>query len=102
MTSHDDDAPLSQRRRRFRPGTGSAGGWSPFQSSSSSSDVSADLEREVAMLERALRDQGELGRKELGEIAGCKYWGPGRYSAALRAGLDQGRIRKTGRARYSV
>jgi hypothetical protein len=101
MTS-DDEAPLTRRRRRFRAGIGSSGGWSPFLSSSSSTDVSEDLEREVAMLERALRDKGELGRKELGQITGCRYWGPGRYGAALRAGIDQGRIRKTGRGRYSV
>jgi hypothetical protein len=53
------------------------------------------------MLERALDDKGELGRKELGEVTGSKYWGATRFSVALRAALDQGRIRKTGRARYS-
>jgi hypothetical protein len=99
---NDDDAPLTQPRRRFRPGTRSSGEWSPFHPSGSPADAAADLEREIVMLERALGDKGELGRKELGEITGSKYWGPTRYSVALRAALDQGRIRKTGRSRYSL
>jgi hypothetical protein len=98
----DDETPLRQRRRRFEPGTRSSGNWSPFLSSSPQAEASGGLEREIAMLERALHDKGELGRKELAEITGSKYWGPARYSAALRAALDQGRIRKTGRARYSL
>jgi hypothetical protein len=101
MTS-DDETPLRQRRRRFEPATPSSGTWSPFLSSSPHSRASGELEREIAILERALHDKGELGRKELGEITGSKYWGPARYSAALRAALDQKRIRKTGRARYSL
>jgi hypothetical protein len=103
MSDPSDDAPLTPRGRRFRPGRGSSGGWSPFLSSSSAAeDVAEDLEREVAILERVLQDKGDLPRKELGQLAGCRYWGPGRFSGALRAGLDQGRIRKVGRARYGV
>jgi hypothetical protein len=98
----DDDAPLSQRRRRFRPGSGSSAGWSPFLSSSAREEVDDDLEREVEIIVRALTDHGELPRKELATVTGCKYWGPGRFSAALRAALDQGRVRKVGRARYGI
>jgi hypothetical protein len=97
----DDDAPLSQRRRRFRPGSGSSGGWSPFLSSSPAGGED-DREREIGILVRVLTDRGELPRKELGEAAGGKYWGPGRFAAALRAAVDQGRIRKAGRGRYGL
>ena len=50
------------------------------------------LARELDMLERALDDKGELRRRELGRLVGCKYWGPGRFGRALRAGVKQGRI----------
>jgi hypothetical protein len=102
MSDPSDDAPLTQRRRRFRPGTGSSGGWSPFLSSSSAEDPAEDLEREIGIIERVLADKGELPRKQLGDLAACKYWGPGRFSAALRAAVDQGRVRKVGRGRYGV
>jgi hypothetical protein len=100
----DDEAPPGQRRRRFRPGSGSSGGWSPFLSSSSAADADPDddREREIQIIVRALADRGELQRKELVEVTGCKYWGPGRFGAALRAALDQGRVRKVGRARYGL
>jgi len=69
-------------------------GWSPFLSSSSSDAEQNDeyLAREIDMLERAVRDRGELSRRELGRLVGCRYWGPGRYGRALRAAARQGRI----------
>jgi hypothetical protein len=98
----EDDPPVTARRRRFRPGSSSSGGWSPFLSSSSAADAAADLEREIAMLERALEDRGDLQRNELIEVTGSKYWGPGRFGKALRAALDQGRVRKVGVGRYGL
>ncbi len=58
------------------------------------------LEREVGMLPRALEDQGEMRRRDLGNLVGCKYWGPGRFSAALREGVKRGAIERTGFGRY--
>jgi hypothetical protein len=56
--------------------------------------------REVEMLQRALADRGEMRRGELGKAVGCKYWGPGRFSSALRAAVARGAIEHTGFGRY--
>jgi hypothetical protein len=58
------------------------------------------LEREIAMLQRALEDQGEMRRRDLGRAVGCKYWGPGRFSGALKAATERGAIEHTGFGRY--
>ncbi len=77
-------------------------GWSPFLSSSSSDPEENDyyLNRELEMLERAVHDKGELPRRELGRLVGCKYWGPGRFGRALRAGVQQGRLSRPRRGVY--
>ena len=76
--------------------------WSPFLSSSSSDIEENDryLTREIEMLERAVADQGELQRRELGRVVGCKYWGPGRFSRALKVAVKQGRVARTRRGMY--
>jgi hypothetical protein len=79
-------------------------GWSPFLSSSSPPEADEDeyyLAREIDMLERALRERGELPRRELGRLVGCRYWGPGRFGRALRAGVRQGRLRRPRRGVYA-
>ncbi len=77
-------------------------GWSPFLSSSSSDPEENDyyLNRELEMLERAVHDKGELPRRELGQLVGCKSWGPGRFGRALRAGVQQGRLSRSRRGVY--
>jgi hypothetical protein len=77
-------------------------GWSPFLSSSSSDVEQNDeyLAREVDMLERAVREHGELSRRELGRLVGGRYWGPGRYGRALRAAVRQGRLSHPRRGSY--
>ena len=77
-------------------------GWSPFLSSSPNDAEENDfyLERELGMLERAVQDKGELRRRELGQLVGCKYWGPGRFGRALRAGVRQGRLSRPRRGVY--
>ena len=63
-------------------------GWSPFLSSSLSDPEENDyyLTRELEMLERAVQDKGELRRRELGQLVGCKYWG----TRPLRPGAPRG------------
>jgi hypothetical protein len=76
--------------------------WSPLQPGTSY-DGEEDyywLEREITLLERALADKGELRRSELGNLVGCKYWGPSRFSRALKAAVAQGRIKHSGFGRY--
>ena len=77
--------------------------WSPLQPGSTY-DADEDrywLEREITLLERALKDKGEMRRSELGELVGCKYWGPRRFARALKTAVDQGRIRHSGVGRYA-
>jgi hypothetical protein len=81
----------------------STSGWSPFLSSSSRGDDDEDaryLEREIDMLERAVREQGTLRRRELGRLVGCRYWGPGRFGRALRAAVRRGRLSHPQRGYY--
>ena len=52
------------------------------------------------MLERAVREQGVLQRRELGKLVGCRYWGPGRFGRALREGVRQGRLSRPRRGYY--
>ena len=58
------------------------------------------LDREIQMLARALREHGEMRRGDLGKAVGCRYWGPGRFAAALRAAVARGAIEHTGFGRY--
>ncbi|HWT24463.1 MAG TPA: hypothetical protein VN213_13235 [Solirubrobacteraceae bacterium] len=77
-------------------------GWSPFLTSSTRDAEQSDyyLGREIEQLERAVREHGVLARRQLGRLVGCRYWGPGRYGAALRAAVRDGRIRRVGRGMY--
>ena len=77
-------------------------GWSPFLSSSTGDVEQNDeyLARELDMLERAVRDTGEVRRRELARLVGCRYWGPGRFSRALRVAVRQGRVGHPRRGYY--
>jgi hypothetical protein len=77
--------------------------WSPLQPGSTY-EPDEDrywLEREMTLIERALEDQGEMRRGALGDLIGCKYWGPGRFARALKEAVEQGRIRHAGVGRYA-
>ena len=58
------------------------------------------LDNEVGIIERALEEHGELGRGELAQRIGARYWGPGRFRNALREALAEGAARRAGRDRY--
>jgi hypothetical protein len=90
------------RRGRYRLGpSSSSSGWSPqLQSSSRDDDAEFWDGREVDALERMLGERGEMGRRELCKALNCRRWGPGRFGAALRRAVEQGRIRRTGLGRY--
>jgi hypothetical protein len=60
------------------------------------------LEREVAAIEAALADRdGPTDRHELAVLVGARFWGPGRYPAALRAAVASGRVRRVSRSRFA-
>ena len=52
------------------------------------------------MLERAVRGQGRAATARARALVGCKYWGPGRFGRALRAGVQQGRLSRPRRGVY--
>ena len=84
--------------RRYRPGPGSAS-WSPFSTWPPEADL-ASLDREVAIITDALREQGPTERRELVRLTGARYWGPGRFSLALREAVSDGAVRRAGRNTY--
>jgi hypothetical protein len=55
------------------------------------------LRREISLIENLLKEEGPLPRKEIGDRLGCKYWGPMRFRAALKEGINRGAFRKQGR-----
>ena len=76
--------------------------FTPFPSSSTQDREENEfwLDRELSLIENALEDRGEMKRGELGDLLGCKYWGPRRFAHALKAGVEQGRFRRVRRGRY--
>jgi hypothetical protein len=76
--------------------------YTPFPASGS---VDADenewwLDREVSLIKNLLEEEGETSRSDIGDKLGCKYWGPMRFRRALKAGVERGAFRHTGRGRY--
>ena len=100
-TANRHTAPEPRRQSGSRGSRGPRG-WSPLQPGYSEEPGEDEYwqEREITLLERALADKGEMRRGELGDLIGCKYWGPGRFARALKEGARQGRIRRTGMGRY--
>jgi MFS family permease len=91
--------------RRYRPGLGSETNfYSPGMLSPSVRTRAVDeldLEREVEAIARALRERGTLDRRELARVVGARYWGPGRFAAALREALEEGQARRLTRGRFA-
>jgi MFS family permease len=83
--------------RRYLPGPGSAF-YSPGMMATSgtasrlAATASQDLDREIEIIARALQEHGALERDELERLVGARYWGPGRFRAALREAVEEGRV----------
>jgi Major Facilitator Superfamily len=88
--------------RRFRPGPGGSF-YSPgmMGTSGTGSRLAArareDLDREISVIAEALRQHGALEREELRNLVGGRYWGPGRFAAAVRAAIEEGLARRRSR-----
>jgi MFS family permease len=91
-------AAARERRRRYRLGPGRTS-WSPgmFVSAPTAED---EFKREVSAIEQALADRGPTERRELARLVGARFWGPGRFAAALRKAVESGRARRVSRNRY--
>jgi MFS family permease len=91
--------------QRFKPGPGSgANFYSPGMLGTSLRTRTVDsleLEREVQAISRTLAEHGTLDRGELARIVGARYWGPGRFSAALREAVGTGRIKRLARGSFA-
>jgi hypothetical protein len=79
-----------------------SGSYTPFPGASSVDKDENDwwLEREIALIQNLLKEEGEMERSAIGEKLGCKYWGPLRFRGALKAGVERGAFRKSG-GRYA-
>jgi hypothetical protein len=86
------------RQRRYRLGPGRIG-WSPGMVVSAPIEEVA-FEREISAIERALADHGPTERRELARLVSARYWGPGRFSAALREAIESGRARRVSRNHF--
>ena len=59
-----------------------------------------EFEREVAFIERALAESGPTERRELARLVGARFWGPGRFAAALHEAVESGHARRVSRNRF--
>ena len=77
--------------------------YTPFPSASAQDTDENEfwLQRELSLIHNLLAEEGEMGRKEIGDRLGCKYWGPLRFRAALKQGVERGAFRKAGHNRYA-
>ena len=95
-----------QRRagwRRLLPGPGEAF-YSPGMIGTATrrraeSDIA--LDREVNAIAQALSEHGPTSRQRLAELVGARYWGPGRFRAALREAVHEGLARPETRNRFA-
>ncbi|MFG2018511.1 MFS transporter [Actinomadura geliboluensis] len=90
--------------RRFLPGPGQAfyspGMMMTARSAEWASGADRALDREVTAIAQALAEHGPIGRTRLAEVVGARYWGPGRFRAALREAVHEGRARPLASNRY--
>jgi MFS family permease len=83
---------------RFRPGPGPLASARAMTLSGPYPDV--PLDREVSLIDAALQDRGAANRKELRRRVGARYWGPGRFTAALHQAVAEGRARRLPRGQF--
>jgi MFS family permease len=96
--ARDERVAARERRRRevrgsarFRPGPGQTI-YAPWMSTSSRPPSPWELDREIETLTAELQVRGPLRRAELAQALRAQRWGPGRFNAAVREALAEGRI----------
>jgi MFS family permease len=93
------ERPAQRRATRLRPGPGPQR-WYPGMSMPAQAPV-VPFEREVGWIVDAVREHGTIDRAELERVLGGRWWGPGRFSAALRLAVREGLLRRVGRTGYA-
>ena len=59
-----------------------------------------EFSREVSRIEQALAEHGPTERRELARLVGARFWGPGRFPAALREAVVNGHARRIDRTHF--
>jgi MFS family permease len=95
-------APAPTGIRRYRPGIGSSRSYSPHMSYSSGRPDARALEREVEAIAAVLEHDGPLDRTSLARSVGSRFWGPGRFRAALQEGVSRGEVERAGHGRFAA
>jgi len=101
-------APPEGRRGAYRESFGQTPGasWSPYMPDPGAADpdLPAERGREIDQLVTAVRAAGGRARRrdELTKGVHAEQWGPGRFAAALREAIADGRIRQVGRGEYEL
>ncbi len=95
----DEDETPKPERAEPELGTAAAGSrgmplWAPLP-------ATAEREREIEIIERALAENGSANRRELARRVGGRYWGPGRFRGALREAVLDGRVKRLKRDQYA-
>jgi MFS family permease len=91
--------------RRYRPGPGTSF-YSPGMIGTAGSESrlatasDADLDQEIQAIDEALKEHGLTDRAGLERITGGRYWGPGRFRAAVKVAVGEGRVARVSRHRY--
>jgi MFS family permease len=93
------DRAARQRDLRLRPGPGPLSSARAMSVSGPHPDV--PLDREVEIIDRALSEHGSANRRELRQRVGARYWGPGRFQAALREAVAEGRAKRLPRGQFA-
>ncbi len=83
---------------RFRPGPGRVVVSPGLSLMPGAGDDDAALDREIEAIAQALDRLGTANRRELAEEVGARYWGPGRFPAAVREAVAEGRARRLSRS----
>lgn len=89
-------AEAPRRRRRFRPGPGQWAG-SPGMMAPAAPVGPEALDDEVRVIAEAIRAHGQMPQRELADLVGARYWGPGRFRQALDEALVEGEVSRAGR-----
>ncbi|MFL5826292.1 MAG: MFS transporter [Thermoleophilaceae bacterium] len=74
--------------------------WTPMPGTSSYSDDDPWIEREKEMIAEATSDTEPAHWRQIAQVVGARYWGPGRFRQALREAKREGLIREVGRGVY--
>ena len=87
--------------RRYRPGSREPPPSRRSSASRASATRSGSTTRSGSSSAR-FEEHGELRREELARRVGARYWGPGRFRAALREALREGEVHRASRSTYAA